>query len=351
LVAPLAHPAEHRCTSSRANIGSHFREFTAALRLSKSAECTVVDVQMLSTSRGHSHEHLAYSLDCLSAHRRGNGEVSSYELTASLLFGQPPACDVLDVGVPFIPQPHSWSAAVPGERYESASTAHEMRTRYPWLSMDGLQWFVCLISEGGGEVRPWRLLHKRTCSRCPARQSGNVVSWRIPIQYATVRTESSRSCTRTNCLKCGSTPRNLSRQVERESGEQKSIDKEHIMFQSRGSVSFYPLFTAEDIGLRKDASVEHAIKVFLYIGEAIASRWVQMPQGVLLLQAVPDNPQSGAIYLYDRERQIFYFACFHQGRDDSLSVEEFEQLVTEYDLVSWTANPALLPVFNEPARA
>ncbi len=123
------------------------------------------------------------------------------------------------------------------------------------------------------------------------------------------------------------------------------------MFQSRGPVSFNPLFTAEDIGLRKDASVEHAIKVFLRIGEAIASRWIQMPKGVLLLQAVPDSPQSGAIYLYDRERQIFYFACFDHGHDDSLSVEEFEQLVTEYDLVSWTANPALLPTTNKPARA
>jgi hypothetical protein len=135
-----------------------------------------------------------------------------------------------------------------------------------------------------------------------------------------------------------------------EQAERKSTDKEHIMFQSRGPVSFHPLFTAEDIGLRKDASVEHAIKVFLYIGEAIASRWVQMPKGVLLLQAVPDNPQSGAIYLYDRERQIFYFACFDKGCDDSLSVAEFEQLVTEYDLVSWTANPARLPTLKKPAR-
>lgn len=348
LVAPLAHPAEHRCTSSRANIGSHFREFTAALRLNKSAECTVVDVQMLSTSRGHSHELLAYSLDCLSAHRRSICEVSSYELTASLLSGKSPACDVLDVDDLSIPHPHSSPIAVPGERREAAGTAHEMRTRYTWLSMDGLPWFVCLISAGGGEVRPWRLLHKRICVRCPGRRSGGMVSWRIPTQYVTVRTERSRSSTRPNRLKYSSALGNLLGQ-----GERKSIDtdKEHIMFQSRGSVSFYPLFTAEDIGLRKDASVEHAIKVFLYIGEAIASRWVQMPQGVLLLQAVPDNPQSGAIYLYDRERQIFYFTCFDQGRDDSLSVEEFEQLVTEYDLVSWTANPALLPAFNQPARA
>ena len=123
------------------------------------------------------------------------------------------------------------------------------------------------------------------------------------------------------------------------------------MSQSRGGLRFELLFTADEVGLRKDASVEHAIKVFLYIGEAVASRWIEMPKGVLLLQVVADNPQSGAIYLYDRERQIFYFVCFEQGRDDSLTVAEFEQLVTEYDLVSWTANPCLLPAIHKPARA
>jgi hypothetical protein len=128
------------------------------------------------------------------------------------------------------------------------------------------------------------------------------------------------------------------------------IEKEHIMERSRGALSFHPLFTAEDIGLRKDASVEHAIKAFLYIGEAIASRWVQMPRGVLLLQAVPNDPASGAIYLYDRERQIFYFASFDRGRDDSFSIEEFEQLVTEYDLVRWSANAPLLPAPCKPGR-
>jgi hypothetical protein len=124
---------------------------------------------------------------------------------------------------------------------------------------------------------------------------------------------------------------------------ERRTNKEHIMQLSRGALSVEPLFTAEDIGLRKDASVEHAIKVFLCIGEAIASRWVQMPKGVLLLQAVPDDPASGAIYLYDRERQIFYFVSFDQGRDDSLSVQEFERLTAEYDLVGWTANAPLLP--------
>lgn len=138
LVAPLAHPAEHRCTSSRANIGPHFREFTAALRLSKSAECTVVDFQMLSTLRCHSHEHLAHSLDCLSAHLRGDSEVSWYELTASLLFGKSPACDVLDVDVPSIPEPHSSSLAV----LVNAASRPVLRMKCGHVTR-GFRWLAC----------------------------------------------------------------------------------------------------------------------------------------------------------------------------------------------------------------
>ena len=114
------------------------------------------------------------------------------------------------------------------------------------------------------------------------------------------------------------------------------------MSQSRGAVSFEPLFTAEDIGLRKEANVEHVMKVFITLGEGLASRWIEMPKGVLLLQTVPDDPASGAIYLYDRELQVFYFVVFDEGRDDSLTAAEFDELVTEYNLVSWTAHPALL---------
>ena len=119
--------------------------------------------------------------------------------------------------------------------------------------------------------------------------------------------------------------------------------KELNMYQSRGAVSFTRLFTTDDIGLRKDASVEHVVKVFLTVGEAIATRWIEMPRGILLLQTVPDQAASGAIYLYDRERQIFFFVDFVSGRNDALTAIEFDQLVAEYDLVSWTANPAQLP--------
>src|SRR5579859_2487440 len=120
-------------------------------------------------------------------------------------------------------------------------------------------------------------------------------------------------------------------------------DRKEHMSQSRGPARFHPLFTTDDVGLRKDASVEHVVKVFLNVGEAIASRWIEMPRGILLLQSVPDQPASGAIYLYDRERHIFFFVDFVDGRDDTMTAAEFDQLVAEYDLVSRTANPAFLP--------
>jgi hypothetical protein len=115
------------------------------------------------------------------------------------------------------------------------------------------------------------------------------------------------------------------------------------MNESRGAMSFTPLFTTDDIGLQKDASLEHVVKVFLTVGEAIAARWIEMPRGILLLQTVPNEDASGAIYLYDRDRHIFFFVDFVKGQNDTLTAAEFDQLVAEYDLVSWTANPEILP--------
>lgn len=116
------------------------------------------------------------------------------------------------------------------------------------------------------------------------------------------------------------------------------------MSESRGPVRFSPLFTTDDVGLPNNANIEHIIKVFLIAGEGIATRWIELPEGVLLLQTVPDQPSSGAIYLYDRQRHVFFLVDFAIGRDDNLTAPEFDQLVAEYDLVAWAASPSLLRV-------
>jgi hypothetical protein len=50
----LAHPVEHRCTNLRGNTELDSRELAASLLSTKSAACVVVEVHTLSTSRPHS---------------------------------------------------------------------------------------------------------------------------------------------------------------------------------------------------------------------------------------------------------------------------------------------------------
>lgn len=120
---------------------------------------------------------------------------------------------------------------------------------------------------------------------------------------------------------------------------------------SRGRLRFEPLFTAEELGLPEHANVDHVIKVFLTVGDAIAMRRIEMPACVLLLQCVPDNPASGAIYLYDRGRKLFYLAVFEHGREDSLTTGEFEVLLDEYDMLQCGENRHGLAVLGRAGNA
>lgn len=123
------------------------------------------------------------------------------------------------------------------------------------------------------------------------------------------------------------------------------------MRQSRGRLRFEPLFASEELGLHSAANIEHVIKAFLVAAEGLAMRRIEMPQAVLLLQTVPGNSESGAVYLYDRERQYFYLATFEQGSDDRLSIADFDQLVDEYDLLRFAENPRTLLSVAAPGRA
>ncbi len=112
---------------------------------------------------------------------------------------------------------------------------------------------------------------------------------------------------------------------------------------SRGTLSFHRLFDTHELGLGNQAHhlTNAVIRQFLKIGEAVAGRWIEMPQGVLILQMVPERTESGAIYLYDRKQQIFYMIGF-DGADDNLTLEEFNQLLVEYDLLKFTEQPSLV---------
>ena len=123
------------------------------------------------------------------------------------------------------------------------------------------------------------------------------------------------------------------------------------MEQSKGKLSAHRLFGLKDLGLpNPEPYVDKVVRIFLAIGEAVAARWIEMPKGVLLLQMVPNDPASGAIYLYDRTDEHFYMMSF-EGADDTLTREEFEGLLPEYELLRYAEEPTLLRGVLDTASA
>jgi hypothetical protein len=120
---------------------------------------------------------------------------------------------------------------------------------------------------------------------------------------------------------------------------------------SRGVTTAHRLFSVRDMGLgNPEPHVDRVIDIFLSIGEAVAARWIQMPKAVLLLQMVPENPASGAIYFYDRQQQEFYLLSF-EGAEDTLTVEEFTAILDEYNLLRYAEDPNLLQTHFQPPAA
>ena len=118
---------------------------------------------------------------------------------------------------------------------------------------------------------------------------------------------------------------------------------------SRGAIHFRRLFSLGQLAIGNcEPFTDRIIRKFLEIGEGVAARWIEMPQGILLLQMAPGQPDSGAIYLYDRQAQVFYMVGF-DGSEDNLTVEEFNQLLSEYKLIRYAEQPSLIhtPISTE----
>ena len=114
------------------------------------------------------------------------------------------------------------------------------------------------------------------------------------------------------------------------------------MERSRGNITAHRLFNVRELGLgNPEPYVDRVIYAFLEIGEAVAARWIQMPRGILLMPIAPENPASGAIYIYDRQLQEFFLLSF-EGPDDNLTAQDFSQLFSEYNLLQYAEQPALL---------
>ena len=116
---------------------------------------------------------------------------------------------------------------------------------------------------------------------------------------------------------------------------------------SLGRMSAYQILNWQD---RPASSIEQTVAAFLEIGEAIATRWIQTAKGVLVLQMVPDDDASGAIYVFDRRRDQWFMLSFEKCEDQFTS-EKFDRAFSEYDLFRLVEQPGLLVTELQPANA
>ena len=104
------------------------------------------------------------------------------------------------------------------------------------------------------------------------------------------------------------------------------------MTRSLGKMFAYQMF---DWRNSVTGTIQQTVAAFLKLGEAIATRWIQTPKGVLLLQMAPENPESGAVYVFDRQREVWYMLSF-EGCEDRFTSESFDRVFSEYKLFSYS---------------
>jgi hypothetical protein len=103
-----------------------------------------------------------------------------------------------------------------------------------------------------------------------------------------------------------------------------------------------PLLTLEELGLERRATVEEASRALAQVAEAEIVRWVQFPAGVLFFTLVSGDPESGALYVFDRKTGVFYWINFEDRKWGGYSIEDYRVLVRQHKLTALAQRPALL---------
>ena len=103
-----------------------------------------------------------------------------------------------------------------------------------------------------------------------------------------------------------------------------------------------PILTLGDLGLDRSVGLDQASRGLAERSEAQILRWVQFPAGALFFTLVPGDPQSGAVYVFDRKDGVFYYVDFNDQKWGGYSLAEFDALEWTYRLSSLAQRPWLL---------
>jgi hypothetical protein len=108
---------------------------------------------------------------------------------------------------------------------------------------------------------------------------------------------------------------------------------------SLGNMSAHHLFNWRE---HPGRNIQETVQAFLTVGEAVLSRWIQGPKGLMLLPMVPGDQASGAIYVFDLKQGDWFMLCFEDAADDQFTADQFEKAFREYGLFKYLEDPGLL---------
>jgi hypothetical protein len=89
---------------------------------------------------------------------------------------------------------------------------------------------------------------------------------------------------------------------------------------------------------------DRLILEFVRWAEGELKRWVDYKRGALLFVAVPNQPDLGTFYIYDRARSTFFIVEPEMSRCGGYREEEFEPLAQAYGLKGLAQYPRRLPL-------
>jgi hypothetical protein len=98
----------------------------------------------------------------------------------------------------------------------------------------------------------------------------------------------------------------------------------------------------QDFGLEL-LDCDEAIAGFAKHAEARIARRVDCANGALVMLMVPDDPESGCLYIYDPSRETFFSLTFPiDGRFGGFREDEFDGLCQAFGLKALANDPCVL---------
>lgn len=100
--------------------------------------------------------------------------------------------------------------------------------------------------------------------------------------------------------------------------------------------------SAKRLGLDR-LEEDRLILAFGRWAEGHIKKWIDYAKGILLFVMVPDDPESGMFYIYDRADQTFWMVDLAgTTRYGGYRLDEFEQLAQLHGLKALAQNPRSL---------